>query len=102
VSPGGSGHPGGRPANVGALEDGRPRTVAATSDQARDVDQVQYDADGGPAAESAWTSKVLRVAVTDAAVRWPEFAESARAASVGSYLSAPLFLDEKVSGSLNH
>ncbi|WP_410567044.1 ANTAR domain-containing protein [Amycolatopsis sp. cmx-4-61] len=93
--------PGADLASVAVLDGRRLRTVAATSDQARDIDHVQYDADAGPAVEAARTGKVVRIAVSEAALRWPPFAEAARTASVGSYLSAPLFLDEEFSGSLN-
>ncbi len=93
--------PGADLASVAVLVDDRPRTVAASSDQAKDVDQVQYDTDGGPAVEAARTGKVVRVSVPEVAERWPHFAEAARTASVGSYLSAPLFLDDEFSGSLN-
>lgn len=93
--------PGADLASVAVLDDNRPRTIAATSDQAKDIDQRQYDADSGPAVEAARTGKLVRVAVPDTAARWPQFADAALAAWVGSYLSAPLFLDEKFSGSLN-
>jgi hypothetical protein len=39
--------------------------------------------------------------VAEARERWPAFARSARAAGVESFLSAPLFIDEKFAGSLN-
>lgn len=93
--------PGADLASVAVLDDNHPRTIAAISDQAKDIGQRQYDADSGPTVEAARTGKLVRVAVPDTAARWPQFADAALAAWVGSYLSAPLFLDEKFSGSLN-
>ncbi|WP_329048721.1 GAF and ANTAR domain-containing protein [Amycolatopsis sp. NBC_01488] len=94
--------PGADLASVAVVEEGGPRTVAATSDQAIDIDQAQYDADAGPALDAARTGHVVRVTVSaDAVARWPQFADAAGTASVRSYLSAPLYIDKEFSGSLN-
>jgi transcriptional regulator with GAF, ATPase, and Fis domain len=94
--------PGADLASVAVVDEDGPRTVSATSDQAIDIDQAQYEAGTGPALDSARTGKVVRVVVADeAATRWPQFVDAARTASVGSYLSAPLFIDKEFSGSLN-
>lgn len=94
--------PGADLASVAVMGNDGPRTVAATSDQAIDIDQAQYDADAGPALEAARTGHVVRVTVSaEAVTRWPQFADAARTASIRSYLSAPLFIDKEFSGSLN-
>ncbi|WP_051165749.1 GAF and ANTAR domain-containing protein [Amycolatopsis orientalis] len=93
--------PGADHASVSVVSDGVPRTVAATADEAGTIAAAQYDAGSGPALEAARTGKVVRVTVSDEATgRWPGFVSAARDASVGSYLSAPLYLDEEFSGSL--
>ena len=38
---------------------------------------------------------MVRVAVEDADGVWPAFADAARAAGVGSFLSAPLVIDDQ-------
>jgi GAF domain-containing protein len=65
------------------------------------IDQEQYAAGDGPCLEAARTGQVMRTGVEEAAERWPDFARSARSAGVGSYLSAPLMIDEEFAGSLN-
>jgi GAF domain-containing protein len=55
----------------------------------------------GALPEAARTGQLVRVGVAETRERWPAFARSARAAGVGSFLSAPLFIDEKFAGSLN-
>ncbi len=93
--------PGADLASVAVVEENGPRTVAATADRVVDIHQAQYDADAGPALDSARAGEVVRVVVAEeAASRWPRFADAAHAASVGSYLSAPLFIDKEFSGSL--
>jgi GAF domain-containing protein len=76
-------------------------TVASSSERVWAVDDDQYAAGDGPCLEAARTGRVVRVGVEQAAERWPEFARSARAAGIASYLSAPLHVDEKFAGSLN-
>jgi GAF domain-containing protein len=43
----------------------------------------------------------VRTGVAEAEERWPQFARSARAAGVESYLSCPLIINEDFAGSLN-
>ena len=84
------------------LDDGTTaETVASSSERVWAIDDDQYAADDGPCLEAARTGRVVRVGVEQATERWPEFARSARAAGVASYLSAPLHVDEEFAGSLN-
>lgn len=88
-------------ASVTLLNEGRHTTAATTSEQVTEIDQAQYDAGEGPCLESARTGKVMRVTVDELGDRWPDFAATATEAHVGSYLSAPLFIDREYHGSLN-
>ena len=94
--------PGADMASVRVLrDDGTAETVASSSQRVWAVDDDQYAAGDGPCLEAARTGRVVRVGVEQATERWPEFARSARAAGVASYLSAPLPVDEEFAGSLN-
>jgi GAF domain-containing protein len=88
-------------ASVSALHDDVPETAASSDDRALVIDADQYAAGDGPCLEAARTGQVVRVGVEQAHDRWPQFARSAQAAGVASYLSCPLFLDEQFAGSLN-
>ena len=50
---------------------------------------------------AARTGDVVRTGVEQARERWPEFARSAQAAGIESYLSCPLLIDEEFARSLN-
>lgn len=88
-------------ASVTVLRDGAPRSLAWTDQHTLAVDRAQYDAGEGPCLEAAETRRVQRVSVADAAERWPAFTEAARGLGIGSYLSAPLVIDDEYRGSLN-
>ncbi len=93
--------PGADIASVTLLRDGIPATTACTDRRAIDIDAAQYRAEAGPCLEAAATGQIVRVDVATARARWPEFTESAVAAGVASYLSAPLVVDAQHTGSLN-
>lgn len=95
--------PGADMASVSVLHDDSvtAETVASSSERVWAIDDDQYAAGDGPCLEAARTGRVVRVGVEQATERWPEFARSARAAGVASYLSAPLSVDEEFAGSLN-
>jgi len=93
--------PDGSMASISLTNGDAPWTAARTDDRADEIDKAQYAADQGPCLESARTRTIMRVTVAEAAQRWPEFADAAGEAAVGSYLSAPLFIDEIYQGSLN-
>jgi GAF domain-containing protein len=88
-------------ASVSVLRGDSAETVAASNDQVWAVDSDQYAVGEGPGLEAARTGEIVRVSVEQATERWPEFARSARAAGVASYLSCPLIIDEKFAGALN-
>jgi GAF domain-containing protein len=95
--------PGADMASVSVLRgDGEgAETVASSTERVWGIDSDQYAAGEGPCLEAARTGRVVRIGVEEARERWPEFARSARAARVGSYLSVPLAIDEKFAGALN-
>lgn len=88
-------------ASVTVLGADGPYVAATTSDHAHRIDHVQYQAGDGPCVEAAKTRQVVRVTVPEVADRWPAFAESSAEAGIGSYLCAPLFVDDEHHGSLN-
>ncbi len=88
-------------ASVTLVEAEEATTAAASEDLVVDIDAVQYRAGAGPCLEAAATREIVRVDVATAHERWPEFARSAFDAGIASYLSAPLFIDDKHAGALN-
>jgi transcriptional regulator with GAF, ATPase, and Fis domain len=93
--------PGADHVSVTVLRDGTPDTLAWTDQHTLAVDQAQYDTGQGPCLEAARSGEIQRVTVRDVAEQWPAFAEAADNLGVGSYLSAPLFIDDQYHGSLN-
>jgi GAF domain-containing protein len=82
-------------------DDGNGETVASSDERVWAIDSDQYAAGDGPCLEAARTSQVVRTGVEEALRRWPQFARSARAAGVESYLCSPLAIDTEFVGSLN-
>jgi GAF domain-containing protein len=93
--------PGADMASVSVLRGDTGETVASSSEQVWAIDQDQYAAGDGPCLEAARTGEVVRTGVEGASQRWPQFASSARAAGIGSYLCCPLMVDDRFAGSLN-
>ncbi|MBE1493054.1 GAF domain-containing protein [Amycolatopsis lexingtonensis] len=93
--------PGADMASITAIRDGEPATVASTDDRAVEIDRFQYAAGEGPCLRAAATGEIVRLPLVAADVVWPSFTTHARALGVGSYLAAPLRVDENLSGALN-
>ncbi|UOZ05774.1 MULTISPECIES: GAF and ANTAR domain-containing protein [unclassified Amycolatopsis] len=93
--------PGADMASITAIRDGEPTTAAATDDRAVDIDHVQYAAGEGPCLQAAASGEIVRVPLATAGRVWPEFTEYAGSVGVGSYLAAPLRVDEHLGGALN-
>jgi GAF domain-containing protein len=93
--------PGADMASVTVLRGETGETVASSNERVWAIDSDQYATGDGPCLEASRTREVVRVGVEEAHERWPEFARSARAAGVASYLSCPLFIDDEFAGSLN-
>lgn len=93
--------PGADMASITAIRDGEPETAASTDERAVDIDRVQYAAGEGPCLRAAETGEIVRLPLATAGAVWPEFTSYARSRGVGSYLAAPLRVDESLGGALN-
>ncbi|MGW5715410.1 ANTAR domain-containing protein [Amycolatopsis sp. NPDC003865] len=93
--------PGADMASITAIRDGEPETAASTDDRAVDIDRVQYEAGEGPCLRAAETGEIVRLPLATAGAVWPEFTSYARGQGVGSYLAAPLRVDDALAGALN-
>lgn len=76
-------------------------TAAFTDEKTLDVDEHQYALGHGPCLLAASTGEVVRVDVTGARERWPDFTSDAEAIGVHSFLAAPLGSDGQWMGALN-
>ncbi len=88
-------------ASITAIHHGEPETAAHSDQRAVDIDRHQYEAGDGPCLQAAETGHVVRVSLSTATREWPEFTKHATALGVGSYLAAPLRVDETLDGALN-
>jgi GAF domain-containing protein len=88
-------------ASVSVLRGDAAETVASSDERVWAIDADQYAAGDGPCLEAARSGQIVRLSQEQTQERWPEFARSARAAGMASYLSAPLVIDEKFAGALN-
>jgi GAF domain-containing protein len=93
--------PGADMASITAIRDGEPTTAASTDERAVTIDRFQYAAGEGPCLRAAETGEVVRLPLATAGAIWPEFTAHARELGVGSYLAAPLRVDEHLAGALN-
>jgi GAF domain-containing protein len=93
--------PGVDEATVTLLEDGTPFTAASTNDVVTKLDGVQYSSGAGPCLDAATASLVVRATIDEAQDLWPAFGAESLAAGMGSFLSAPLTVDNEHSGAVN-
>jgi GAF domain-containing protein len=84
------------------LIDGRPRTVASSSDLASRVDEIQYGHAQGPCLEALAETVVIVVNDLEQDHRWEGYRQHALAQGVRSSLSVPIrSRDEPARGALN-
>ncbi|MBB4685046.1 GAF and ANTAR domain-containing protein [Amycolatopsis jiangsuensis] len=88
-------------ASITAIHKGRAETAASTDPRADQVDAAQYAIGNGPCLRAATTGEVVRLSVPAAEEAWPDFVAAAKKVGVGSYLAAPLRVDDTISGALN-
>ncbi|MBP2330317.1 GAF domain-containing protein [Kibdelosporangium banguiense] len=93
--------PGADMASITAIDDDGPRTAAYTDKRALEVDQAQYVAGDGPCLRAAATGRTMRLSLETASELWPGFVVQAKQFGVGSYLAAPLRVDEHLTGAIN-
>ena len=77
------------------------RTLAATDDLPRAVDQAQYETGQGPCLDTLYEQRTARIPEMAAEERWPAFAARAQELGVGSMLSVQLFVRGTDLGALN-
>lgn len=82
-------------------DDGSYLTVAATSDDARHVDDLQYALDEGPCVDSLRTGEEHHLVDLSSEQRWPGFRERAMDLGFASVLSVPLCAGSVPIGALN-
>lgn len=88
--------------SVTVLDDrGQHTTAAASSDDARAVDDAQYALDEGPCVEALRTGVEQRFDDLTELDRWPLFRERAQELGFGSVLAVPLRAGEHPLGCLN-
>lgn len=94
--------PGGDEGGVTLLEAEGPRTAVATSDMARQVDDLQYTfEEGGPCLDAYRHQQIFRIDSTADDQRWPQFGQFAAAAGINSTISLPLVVGGDGLGALN-
>jgi GAF domain-containing protein len=94
--------PGADYASISAVRARREvRTLAATGDLARAVDQAQYDTGEGPCLESLYEQRTVRLPDLTAETRWPKFAARAADIGLGGMLAIQLYVIGEDLGALN-
>lgn len=93
--------PGADEVTVTLLDGGEPFTGASTSELVTELDAVEYRENAGPCVDAAKTGALVRAGMAEALERWPVFARACRSAGMGSFLSAPLVVDDRHAGAIN-
>lgn len=93
--------PGADAVSVTVLDNGGPRTAAASEEMALQADQAQYATDSGPCLEALRRGHVVQVPDLARETRWPQYVEQAARLGVRASLSVPLAVDERAGGALN-
>lgn len=83
------------------LRSGRQLTVASSDEQARKLDEVQYDYDEGPCLEALRTGRIVMVDDVTSDTRWPAYLRAIEHLGVHSALALPLALDADAHAALN-
>ena len=87
--------------SVTLLRDGAPRTAAATSERAMEIDQWEYDHDSGPCIDALRDGLEHYVADRGDATGYAGFADVVERTGTGSILGVPLVAGGMVVGALN-
>ena len=83
------GIPGCASASVTVRSEGNVRTMSASDDRARAIDEEQYACESGPCLSAMRRRLVVSVPDYDNEVRWPHVTAKGRAVGVHSSLSLP-------------
>lgn len=92
---------GGDIAGITLLDKEGPVTAAASNEEARRVDALQYAVGSGPCLDAYRHQTTYRIPFTPDDVHWPEFSSAAAQAGVMSTLSLPLVVHGDGIGALN-
>jgi GAF domain-containing protein len=89
-------------AEVSVTIEGRePATAARTSKSADPVDEAQYQTGEGPCLDALRQARTIVIDDVRTETRWPDFAELAHQAGLGSSVSVPLLVNDRHTASLN-
>lgn len=83
------------------LRSGRQLTVASSTDEARRLDEVQYDFDQGPCLHALRSNTIVKIDDCHADGRWPSYLRKIENAGVRSVLALPLALEGDARAALN-
>jgi GAF domain-containing protein len=81
--------------------EGGNRTAVFTDPASPEIDQAQYDTGEGPCLDALRTRQVHSVDSTREDGPWPAFRRAAADHGIGSTLSLPLIVDDRVVGAMN-
>jgi GAF domain-containing protein len=81
--------------------EGGNRTAVFTDPASPEIDQAQYDSGAGPCLDALRTQQINSVESTREEGPWPEFRRAAAEHGIGSTLSLPLIVDDRVVGAMN-
>ena len=93
--------PGVDEASITLMRDREAITAATTNEIVARLDSRQYATGDGPCIRAALSGELVRVSIAEAREAWPVFACDAEAAGFGSFLSAPLAVEDGYAGSVN-
>lgn len=93
--------PGVNEASVTLVDDGQPRTAAATGSLAVDLDELQYQAGFGPCVDASLSGQTIFVDSRDDHSPYPFFTDACRRSGVRQVLSTGLPTTERLVGALN-
>ena len=79
-------------ASITTLADTEYTTVAASSEVARAIDEVQYQAQDGPCVQALDRQTPMAVPDTATTIHWTDFAKAARHYGLSATMSAPLYV----------
>ena len=88
-------------ASITLVQTGSFETRHSTSEEAREVDAVQYASGHGPCIAAAKENARHNVSLAETAPQWPEFATAAIARGFRGVLSTPLSVRDRRLGALN-
>lgn len=93
--------PGAEQAGVSLREDKNLRTVAATSDLVKRLNDIEHELDEGPCVQAVLERRTYRIDDMSRDTRWRRFAAAAEAQGIRSMLGYRLFTSDRTLGALD-